>query len=146
MTELERFHACMAYRAVDRTPFWDWGAWPETIERWKSEGYDPEKDRLAEGADRRLWFGTWFRPNPPFVHEIREETDDHVVYVNHEGILLDDLEQADLENQLGLRVVLGSYDLAETLGGLVLPSNESARGHSGFDVKHPYIASHQMEI
>jgi NifB/MoaA-like Fe-S oxidoreductase len=66
--------------------------------------------------------------------------------VNHEGILLDDLEQADLENQLGLRVVLGSYDLAETLGGLVLPSNESARGHSGFDVKHPYIASHQMEI
>ena len=35
MTDLERFVACMEYQPMDYTPFWNWGAWPETYERWK---------------------------------------------------------------------------------------------------------------
>ena len=43
MNDLERFRACTAYEPVDRAPFWDWGGRPETIERWKREGHDPER-------------------------------------------------------------------------------------------------------
>ena len=88
MTALERFGACMRYEPVDRAPFWDWGAWPETIERWKREGYDPEQHQPAATADPRLWFGHWFFPVPPFERQVIEETDQHTIYVNHEGILM----------------------------------------------------------
>ena len=93
MDNLERFHACMTYHSVDRPPFWDWNAWPETIERWRSEGYDPDVDNPAEVADRRLVFSQWFKPNPPFERLVREETQEHVVYVNHEGILMREMKQ-----------------------------------------------------
>ena len=88
MTERERFLACMEYRPVDRTPFWDWGPWPETRERWVREGYDPQKFEPSAVADRRNGFGGWFFPNPPFERKVVEETADSVVYVNHEGILM----------------------------------------------------------
>jgi len=41
MTDRERFIATMEYKERDRAPFRDFGAWPETKERWKLEGYDP---------------------------------------------------------------------------------------------------------
>ena len=88
MTEYERFHACMAYEPMDRTPFWDWGGWPETFERWKTEGFDPDSYDPASIADRRNSFGGWFFPDPPFERKVVSEDDSHVTYVNHEGILL----------------------------------------------------------
>ena len=88
MTALQRFKACMEYEPVDRTPFWDWGAWPETLERWYQEGYDPTKENPAQLADGRTFFGHWFFPYPPFEHRVIQEDDNHVVYVNHEGILM----------------------------------------------------------
>ena len=33
MNDLERFQACMNYEAVDKIPFWNWGAWPEKLSR-----------------------------------------------------------------------------------------------------------------
>jgi uroporphyrinogen decarboxylase len=92
MTDLERFHACMAYRPVDRIPFWDWGAWPETIERWKSEGYVPGVNDPAGLADGRHWFGHWFFPQPPFEHTVVSEDDRHIIYINHEGILMKEMK------------------------------------------------------
>lgn len=92
MTALSRFHACMEYRPVDQTPFWDWGGWPETIERWRGEGYDPEQHNPAAVADGRQVFGGWFFPEPPFEHRIAEEDADHVVYVNREGILMKEMK------------------------------------------------------
>ena len=92
MTDLQRFHACMEYRPVDHTPFWDWWAWPETIERWKSEGYDPARFEPADVADKRHWFADWFFPNPRFEHKVIREDAEHVVYVNHEGILMKEMK------------------------------------------------------
>ena len=88
MTDLERFRACMPYRQVDRVPFWSWGAWPETVERWKREGYDPAVFNPDAAADRRHSFGHWFFPNPPFERKVVQEDAEHVVYINHEGILM----------------------------------------------------------
>ncbi len=92
MNDLQRFHACMAYQPVDRAPFWDWWAWPETVARWRQEGYDPERNNPARIADRRHWFGGWFFPNPPFAHRVIEETPDQIVYVNDEGIVMREMK------------------------------------------------------
>jgi uroporphyrinogen decarboxylase len=91
MNELERFHACMNYQPVDRAPFWIWGPWPETAERWRAEGYDPDCPP-DDGDDKRLWEGQWFFPCPPFEHTVIEEDEEHVLYVNHEGILMRELK------------------------------------------------------
>lgn len=86
MTDLERFRACMNYEPRDRAPFRSWGAWPETLERWEKEGYDPQNPPDF-GIDH--WeVRNWFQPNPPFEHRVLEETEDTVLYINHEGILM----------------------------------------------------------
>jgi uroporphyrinogen decarboxylase len=92
MTDLERFSACMEYLSVDRAPFWNWGGWPETVQRWKSEGYRPEAFEPADACDRRNWFGHWFFPHPPFARQVVQEDERHVIYVNHEGILMKELK------------------------------------------------------
>ncbi|NLX05477.1 MAG: hypothetical protein GXY33_10065 [Phycisphaerae bacterium] len=91
MNDRERFLACMNYQPVDRTPFWDWGGWPETHERWLREGFDPNRDRPAVEPDNRIVFD-WFFPNPPFEREVLEETDETILYVNHEGILMREMK------------------------------------------------------
>lgn len=88
MNGLERFRACMRYEPVDHVPVIYGGAWPETLERWKSEGWDPDTFDITMGADRRLWFSHWFFPHPPFEHKVIAEDDLHVTYINHEGILM----------------------------------------------------------
>ena len=88
MTDLERFLACMDYHPVDHAPFWDWWAWPETVERWRREGYAFDTFRPDPIADSRHWIGHWFNPHPPFEHRVVSEDEEHVLYVNHEGILM----------------------------------------------------------
>lgn len=92
MTDRERFLACMTYQPVDRVPFWSWGGWEETIERWKNEGYDPNTYDIHIGSDRRIWWGGWFYPDPPFEFKVVEEDEDHILYINHEGILMREMK------------------------------------------------------
>jgi len=87
VNDLQRFRECMEYGAVDHVPFWDWGAWPETIERWKSDGFDPNRNPAAI-CDQRQWVGHWFFPNPPFTREVVSEDAETITYVNHEGIVI----------------------------------------------------------
>ncbi len=88
MTDRERFLATMNDQPRDRAPFWYWGAWPQTLERWEREGWDRERFDLNMGADRRLAYGHWWNPNPPFEHRVLEEDEETVLFVNHEGILM----------------------------------------------------------
>lgn len=88
MNDLERFCACMEYQPVDRIPFWNWGAWPETEQRWRSEGYQPEIYHPGVLADSRNSIGHWFFPQPPFEHRVVSEDDQFITYINHEGILM----------------------------------------------------------
>ena len=81
----------MEYRDVDFHPFWNWGGWPETIQRWQQEGYDPARHEPADIVEGRLWFGHWFLPHPPFEKKVIRQDADHVVYVNHEGILMKEM-------------------------------------------------------
>lgn len=88
MTDRERFLATMNYQPRDRAPFWYWGAWPETLERWQREGYDPDSFDLNMGADRRIVYGHWWNPHPPFEYQVVEEDAETILFVNHEGILM----------------------------------------------------------
>lgn len=88
MTSRERFLRVMNYEPVDRNLYGLWvGWWPETQQRWEREGFDPQ---VGHGfpCDPVLWYGGWFFPNPPFAHEVIEETETTITYVNHEGILM----------------------------------------------------------
>lgn len=88
MTDRERFLNTMNYRPVDRAVYrMLMGPWPETVQRWQREGYDPADEPLYPG-DCWHWHGGWFFPNPPFERQVVEEDDKTVLYVNHEGILM----------------------------------------------------------
>lgn len=81
----------MDYKPVDHVPFWCHGGWPETVARWRTEGYDPEKYNPAAIGDKAFWIGHLFFPNPAFEHKVISEDDQHVIYINHEGILMKEL-------------------------------------------------------
>src|ERR1051326_6895912 len=88
MTARERFQKVMSYKPVDRCVYSAWtNAWPETVERWKGEGYDPAREPIFP-ADRWIFHGGWFFPNPPFSRTVIEEDANIVLYVNHEGITI----------------------------------------------------------
>jgi len=88
MNDRERFLNVMNYKPVDRNVYGAvMGAWPETIERWKTEGYDPAREPLFK-TDRWEWIGGWFFPNPPFERKVIEEDERTILYINHEGILM----------------------------------------------------------
>lgn len=88
MNSRERLLAIMNYQDADRCVYGVMtGGWPETIERWKNEGFDPEAGPLF-ATDRWEWQGGWFMPNPPFAYEVVEEDDRTITYINHEGILM----------------------------------------------------------
>ena len=93
MNDIERFYATMEYKPRDRAMFWVWGVWPETLERWKKENpeFDEKKD-LKGKFDTRQSFNHWFFPHPPFEKKIIEEDDEHVLYINHEGILMREMK------------------------------------------------------
>ncbi len=88
MTDRERFLNTMNYQPVDRAVYrMMMGPWPETAQRWQTEGYNPADEPLYP-TDRWQWHGGWFFPNPPFEREVIEQDDKTVLYVNHEGILM----------------------------------------------------------
>jgi hypothetical protein len=88
MTDRERFLALMDYRPVDRCVYGVWvGAWPETYDRWKTEGWNAS-DPSPFRTDTWNIEGGWFFPNPPFERKLIEEDAATVLYVNHEGILM----------------------------------------------------------
>lgn len=89
MNARERFHQTMTYGPRDRAPFHEffWPTWPETVDRWAREGgYDPEKADF--GCDHWVFDFQWFFPDPPFQREVVEEDDNHVTYVDPQGIVM----------------------------------------------------------
>ena len=86
MTPRARLLATLRCEAVDRAPFRGFGAWPETVARWKTEGYDPDRPPFC--FDAWAWHGHWFHPNPPFERRVVKDEGETVLFVNHEGILM----------------------------------------------------------
>lgn len=92
MNDLERFYACFNYEPVDRHPFWYFGYWAETRDRWIKEGWNRDEFDPSEGADKAPMYGNWFDPQPPFTKEIVSEDEEHVTFINHEGVLVREMK------------------------------------------------------
>jgi len=96
-TDLERFTDCMEYRASDRRPNHELGAWRQTRERWRAEapdvvaGFDKWwnwfRGERALGLDRREYIKVNYGFLPPFEREVLEETDDYEIARDAKGIV-----------------------------------------------------------
>ena len=64
--------------------------------------------------------------------------------VSHAGLFLDDLTPSDLADALGAEVVVGSYDLVQTIERIT-SGRKMEKGVGGDPPwAHPYISSRQM--
>ena len=63
--------------------------------------------------------------------------------LNHNGLFLDDLTLNDLVQRVRCPVVVGTYDLVETIHKAVSGASTALHPH-GEDVAHPYISPHQL--
>ncbi len=87
MTERERFCETMSFGNTDRPPYLELGAWPESIERWRTEGLPKHADfRQYFGYDRYEPVGVETDIHPVFKEEIIEDASDHVVKRDWRGV------------------------------------------------------------
>ncbi|MCL5270710.1 MAG: hypothetical protein M1457_09230 [bacterium] len=93
MDSRERFHAVMNYQPVDHPIFRmpGYGGFEETLVRWRGEGYK-DGDLAQYKTDQWNWIAWLFFPNPPFERQVIEDDGRHILYVNHEGILMRELK------------------------------------------------------
>ncbi|MCM8815263.1 MAG: hypothetical protein NC937_04975 [Candidatus Omnitrophica bacterium] len=93
MTDRECFYASMNYQARDRHPYWDlFGPWPETLEKWKQQGYDGKDDF---GADKLVQIQHIFSPYPPFEKKIISEDEKHIIVVDEDGVMMKKFKEKD---------------------------------------------------
>jgi len=93
-TNRERFLNLMEYKPVDRVPNWEVGVWPQTIDRWESEGFDRHSlnwdwftGERKLGMDAREFFPLRVGMIPDFGYELLEKTDRYELYRDHIGIV-----------------------------------------------------------
>ena len=99
MNDLERFRGTLQYEKVDRAPLYEfmWPTWPETAERWAKEGgYVAGKTDF--GCDKWVVEFSWFWPQPPFEREILAEDEEHVTYVDPQGIVMREFKNNPLSS------------------------------------------------
>jgi len=89
MTDRERFLATMNYEPRDRCPWGEMGFWPETLDRWRKEGWPEDEylnaflgfDRLRDSVNVAMGFV------PGFRQEVLEETDRHRLVRRDTGVV-----------------------------------------------------------
>lgn len=88
----ELWQNIMNYGQFDRMPVIHWKGWPETKERWISEGMPADIDERKYFNAVPMWAGIGIDLglNPPFQKEIIEETNDYTIFRDGEGVILKD--------------------------------------------------------
>ena len=85
MLSNERFRRMYEHREADRVPVLD-SPWPETIERWVSEGM-PTEDYIAHfDLDKTAYISTDNSPQLP--ERVVQETDDYIIHTTPWGVTL----------------------------------------------------------
>ena len=106
MNQRERFLNTMRFKSVDRVPLWIPWFWPETLERWYSEGLPaltnsgyksgmPTDINLEElfGCDTYIDVGTYYGFCPSFEETLLEEDEKTRTYINFEGIKMREMKE-----------------------------------------------------
>lgn len=113
MTYLERFLTAMEYGPMDRVPNWELGVWPQTRERWETEGLDPYSFHWAWftgeeglGMDVKEFIRFDGGLLPPFEEEMLAEDERTVIFRDRLGRVRRALKEGTLG---GSRMSMDSY-------------------------------------
>jgi hypothetical protein len=113
MNELERFLAVMEYNPVDRVPNWELGVWPQTRQRWETEGLDPATMHWnwfpGEGAlemDPKEFIAFSGAMIPAFEYEVLEEDERTITYRGPKGRVRKALKEGAID---GARMSMDQY-------------------------------------
>ncbi len=92
MTNRELFHEIMFYGDFDRTPVVHWTGWPETLERWYSEGLPRDVNIHEYLGTRPHWTGIGCKLDlyPAFEEEVIEDTADYRIVRGADGVVMQD--------------------------------------------------------
>ena len=110
MTDRERFAATVRFGRPDRLPNWEYGAWPQTIRRWHSEGL-PETLQWPAGEsgcvmDRRERAGLRIDMIPPFEEKILADDERTITIRRSDGQVTRALKEGTLD---GIRTCMDQY-------------------------------------
>ncbi|MFO8081133.1 MAG: uroporphyrinogen decarboxylase family protein [Armatimonadota bacterium] len=91
MNQRERFVACMKFEPVDHVPDREFGYWDDTFTRWHEEGLPEEinNNTVADpffGFESRMTVPAAVGMLPSFEGKILEETDEHRIVQDSEGV------------------------------------------------------------
>jgi uroporphyrinogen decarboxylase len=112
-THLERFLAVMEYRPVDRVPNWELGVWPQTRDRWETEGMDPARYHwdwfsgdAEQGMDPREFIRFRGDPIPAFETETLDEDERTITFQDNWGRIRKALKEGTVR---GGRMSMDTY-------------------------------------
>ncbi len=109
MTHRERLIRTLTHSVVDRIPDYEFGAWPQTIDRWLQEGL-PDKYADIKYNSAGMWdiipeyfhtddyiepgvnLGTAGLLYPEFEKRVLEEKGDHLILQDEEGVIYEMLK------------------------------------------------------
>jgi uroporphyrinogen-III decarboxylase len=109
MTHRERIVRVLSHKPVDRIPDYEFGAWPQTVDRWLCEGLpaeygDPsyrnggmwgvisEHFQTDDYLEPGVSLGTAGLIAPPFEQTVLEERGDHLIIQDEEGVIYEMLK------------------------------------------------------
>jgi uroporphyrinogen decarboxylase len=69
------------------------GAWQETLDLWRKQGWDGRPFDEIFGTDTLVRVDVYYGPAPAFPYQVVEEDERTRVYVNHEGILMREFKE-----------------------------------------------------
>ena len=89
----ERFLRTLDLRSADPPFVRLSGAWKETRELWKSQGWDGRPLDEIFHTDKILAAAVYYGPVPRFQRKVLEEDERTCLFVNHEGIVMRELKE-----------------------------------------------------
>ena len=87
-TARERFLRTLDFQPADPPFALCSGAWQETLDQWRTQGWDGRPVHEVLGTDVLLPVAVYYGPAPRFSYEVLQEDDTTRTYVNHEGIVM----------------------------------------------------------
>ena len=88
MTARERFVRTLEFQSTDPPFVLCSGAWQETLDQWRTQGWDGRPVHEIFSTDLLLPVAVYYGPSPPFSYQVLAEDDATRTYVNHEGIVM----------------------------------------------------------
>ena len=91
-TSRERFLQTLNFARADPPWLLLMGGWQETMDLWRTQGWDGRPLEEVFGCDRWLRVDTYYGPVPEFSYEVVAEDERSITYINYEGILMRELK------------------------------------------------------